>query len=158
MEINDATHSFDLHAGEALIEEIQSDWVRDAVDCAERIKTNPEWLQGEADGDAAGLQRYVDYVLAYHKANWADAMLNAALFFLRDELGFKRVWMHDFETGNVAKGINYGHPPRSLYTRLPKRFCFQRTAVGPNFICKYRSFRRKISSVKQPRWHYLELN
>ncbi len=147
----------DLDAGEALIEEIQSDWVREASWVAKAMEDDENWLEDEAECGLKGMQRYVKYVLAFHKANWANAMLTATLNFLHDELGIQRIWIHDFETGIAAKGLQWSRPPRSLYTSLPKRFCFQRTANGPNFICKYRSFRRKISSVSKPQWHYLEL-
>lgn len=139
----------ELDAGEALIEEIQSDWIRLALSgriLVERI----EEADGERErvvvrraleragicGNKRELTKYLEEVLAPHIRMWDEAMLSATVWFLRQELGVFRIFYHTFDTGNRLKGIPGGcHlPPRSLYTDLPKRFCFQETDRCPSFI------------------------
>lgn len=129
----------DLDRGEALIEELQTDWVRDVDDAL-------RWLErcgGEADslygcrirGGRRGLERYRREALAPYAAVWDEAMLFAALWFLQVELGIRRIWYHSFASGQHLKRFDHrDHPPRSLYERLPRRFCFQRTCDKPELL------------------------
>lgn len=124
----------DFETGEALIEEIQSDWVRFAHAFYDRAKVNG---QAELDGRTipiARVGRYVDRVLRPHAKVWDEAMLTAALGFIRTELGLTRVYMHDPETGAKLKSIVGALPPRSLYSTLPKRFCFEKVDEIPTFL------------------------
>ncbi len=83
----------DLDRGEALIEEIQSDWVRCATRAAEDALFSlvegdfepPAWLDG-ARCDALQLFRYVEHVLSNHRRWWSEAMLAASLWVLREHL------------------------------------------------------------------------
>ena len=53
-------------------------------------------------------------------------MLTATLDFVHRELGINKVFYHSFDTGVRLKGIESGWgPPRSIYTDLPRRFCFE---------------------------------
>jgi hypothetical protein len=133
----------DFGSGEALIEEIQNDWLRNAArgaryartviydHDAERASAGFRQARGVAPEDVI---RYYDDILRPHRLNWSDAMLGAALWFLWNEIGLRRIWFHDHATGSRLKKIAWNLPPRSIYTDLPKRFCFERTADAPAFL------------------------
>ncbi len=128
----------DLDSGEALIEELQNDWLRNAYDELSYVqkskKINP--------AIKTKLKRYVNDNLEPHAKTWSEAMLSATLFFLVKEIGIKKIWIHDFETGNRLKQIKWSKPPRSLYTSLPKKFCFEKVKQAPSFL--HQSFNRKL--------------
>ncbi|MCP4378833.1 MAG: hypothetical protein GY794_21985 [bacterium] len=117
----------DLDAGEALIEEIQNDWIRNALQ---------SWRHGwpETNAKPIAMARYLRDVLSPHMRIWDEAILSAAIWFLRSELGVRRIFYHTFESGTRLKQIDGTKPPRSLYTRLPNRFCFRETCVPPSFL------------------------
>jgi len=144
----------DLDDGVALIEEIQNDWIRKARSLEKRLAS---WLEHKTDyvrrfllprylpgGSAEAFRRYLDDILRPHEQLWDEAMLSATLWFLRNELGIRRIFYHTFASGNRLKGIDYTMPPRSLYTRLPRRFCFQETDEAPGFLMNQRRFRREV--------------
>ncbi len=119
----------DLTTGEALIEEVQSDWLR-------LVAAEVEWL-AEADArsrDSRAHQAYQRALFARYARIWPQATLLATLVVLRDHLGLRRVWMHRPETGAVLKGIEDVLPPRSLYTALPRSFCFAAVPELPEFL------------------------
>ena len=64
-------------------------------------------------------------------------MLAATIWFLREEIGISRIYYHTHEYGAQLKRIRWGLPPRSLYTSLPRRFCFERTEEAPEFLVRY---------------------
>ena len=74
---------------------------------------------------------YYETVLAPHVRTWAEATLCATLWVLRERLGIEAVWFHTFE-GSRLKGDC--DPPRSLYTDLPRKFCFGKTREAPAFL------------------------
>jgi hypothetical protein len=131
----------DPAGGEALIEEVQSDWIRDAeaagaaalANLAEGHFETPAWL-GDVGGDAADLHRYVEHVLRPHRRLWAEATLAASLWLLRERLGVRRIYMHTPESGAALKRIGGVPPPRSVYDRLPRAFCFGRGDAAPRFL------------------------
>ena len=109
----------DFDREEALIEEVQSDWLR-FVDAEVR------WM-AENRSQQRDLRRHRAYqraLMERYAKIWPEVMLLATLIVVRDFLGVRRIWMHLPESGAVLKGINGVQPPRSLYTQLPKRFCF----------------------------------
>ena len=116
----------DFASNQALIEEIQSDWVKGAAD------QEKNWYYGETN-----MQQYREVLRPYAKY-WDEAMLTAAVHFIHHELGIRDVFYHSFETGNRLKGIeryyHYGKPPRYLYTDLPNKFCFVKTNEAPDFL------------------------
>lgn len=136
----------DLDVGQALIEEIQNDWIRDALWAKKYVQRFLEKKTGRIWEDSyysRGLNckprdiiQYVDTDLADHIGIWDEAMLSATIWFLLEELGIKTIYYHTFETGNRLKymGSSYSRPPRSLYTKLPRRFCFEMTEEGPRWI------------------------
>jgi len=111
----------DLETGEVLVEELQSDWVR-----------MYRWEMPHEDEAKAKVARYEAQILAHHKRVWQEALLCAVLEFTDRELGIDRVWYHTWESGARLKDA--GDAPRSLYTKLPKRFCFQRTREVPMLL------------------------
>lgn len=148
----------DLTRGEALIEEIQNDWIREAL-WARRMAVRdrgPNYYWGSKLKNDWVI-RYVDSVLRQHEAIWDEAMLAATLWFLRKEIGVGTIYYHTHETGASLKKISGRLPPRSLYTKLPRKFCFTETEQAPGFLsCKTRSVAMK-KLLNQARFHSLAL-
>ena len=149
---------FDLDSGEALIEEIQSDWVRRASYCLQSIKrgTTPRYLDW-CKCKPEDFVTYAEKVLAPFNTLWSEAMLAAAIRFVHTELGIGSIYYHTHETGQKIKKVLGGAPPRSLYSDLPRKFCFQITDEDPAFIKNDHSFIRKKRSLKQVAWYQLAL-
>lgn len=147
----------DPKRGEALIEEIQSDWIRDATLAAEQALASlvagelerPCWLE-DAGCDALQLFRYVEYVLRNHRKIWDQAMLAASLWLLREHLGIRRIYMHTHDSGLVLKKIAHRPPPRSIYEQLPRRFCFERVRGIPMFLL--RDLPRSVDASRFELW------
>ena len=149
-----------LELGEALIEELQCDWIGYAL-CAsvQERDGGQRHLCGEPVGaDEVSLDRYRRQVLAPYVRIWDEAMLAAALWFLRQELGIRRVYYHTFESGNQLKGLRDRRPPRSLYAALPRRFCFRQTSEPPALLAMARNrLLRRMIRRGQLRWFVLDL-
>jgi hypothetical protein len=136
----------DLECGEGLIEEVQSDWIRNAEAAGQEALASlsegeievPEWL-GDVGCDALQLFRYVEHVLSHHRKIWDQAVLAASLWLLREQLGIRRIFMHTYESGCVLKNIDEPRPPRSLYERLPRSFCFEKVGESPRFLREHLS-------------------
>ncbi|MEM7426770.1 MAG: hypothetical protein AAF441_11800 [Pseudomonadota bacterium] len=134
----------DLDRGEALIEELQSDWIWNSRAARQRalrlLKETPgkrhdvRIVLGHTSMEAAAVCRYYDHIVAPHAAQWDQAMLSATIWFLVEELGLRRIYLHDHMSGCKLKGIGRERPPRSLYTKLPNRFCFEKTADAPDLL------------------------
>ncbi len=127
----------DLASGEALVEEVQTDWVRYALR-ARRIAARRGQVRY---GDGATISKdritqYVDSVLMPHVRLWDEAILAATIWFLREELGINTIYYHTHESGALLKKISYTLPPRSLYTKLPRKFCFSQSGERPDFLPK----------------------
>jgi len=141
---------------EALIEEIQSDWVREALHTRDHYKrqarrrTPRYWW-----GDGEGLERYCAEQLGAYTRLWSEAMLGATLEFIHRDLGIGTVYYHSFDTGAALKGIQYSLPPRSLYSELPRRFCFQPCQAPPRFLA--RGLRKRLAKLRKPLWYRLDL-
>src|SRR5690606_10378416 len=86
-------------AGEATIEEIQSDWVGDALGAAKLAREGKplSYLERDIDADADALLAYVDAVLAPHARFWAEATLTAALWWLVERRGVRRIFYNTWE-------------------------------------------------------------
>jgi hypothetical protein len=125
-----------LDTSEALIEEVQSDWVRDAL-----------WLAGLGDEEAGEWETYVEKELQPRLKTWGETMLTATIWFLAEEIGIKTIFYHTFETGARLKHLEESLPPRSIYTQLPKKFCFRKTHNGPLFLrdCAGKKFARSLT-------------
>lgn len=130
----------DWDTGEALIEEIQNDRLRDVGTDVERIRSRKltticSW---GVKMDAALVLRYWDERLRLSRQVWDEAMLCAAIQFIVQELGIRRIWYHSPVSGARLKEVS--NAPLSLYSDLPRRFCFEKTAELPRFV---RSPRRR---------------
>ena len=141
----------DLDRGEALIEEVQNDWIREAEyerRRLERYLACTKQCNCRMKPYAKAALRYVNQVLAPYVSIWDQAMLSATLFFLREELGIGSIRYHTWETGNALKRIDgLGKPPRSLYSRLPRQFCFTEVSDSPELLSG-RQMRRRLRRAK----------
>ncbi len=147
----------DLTTGEALIEEIQNDWLRDMDYLARYVKRCA--LRGHASVrlgnwtlDLAKALIYLESEIARHKVIWSEAMLSAAIKFLHEEIGIKRIYYHSPDTGAAMKNIRYSKPPRSIYKTLPKQFCFESVNEAPSFIARDKQAKRRIKTMKNQQW------
>ena len=130
----------------ALIEEIQTDWLRDAFHAAtwywRTIRRNGQRQRVKQHCNETGVskqawQRY-EQVLASHKKIWAEATLSAAIVLLKAEIGIDRIYYHTHNSGNILKGFRKDWaPPKSLYTKLPEQFCFRKTKEPPPMLEKH---------------------
>ncbi len=153
---------FDLNSGQALIEEMQTDWLRDVQSLYKRylsaVKREDKsfYFWGyKLSVDKA--ESYCKQTLAEHRI-WQEAMLMATLEFLWQEIGIHDVYYHSYETGKALKNINYDGPPRSLYSDLPKRFCFQLQDQGPEWIEQCKPARKRLNKLTQgASWYRLQL-
>lgn len=153
---------FDFDSGEALIEEVQNDWLRKAHrHCqisAGAIKAGYEYYRFRQKlYHAQDMQNYTTSILKRYSRLWSETMLFSAIQFIKDELGLNRIFYHSIETGRVLKNINYSVPPVSIYTDLPRKFCFEPVEIGPGFLHSNGSSKRRLKKIKQPSWFYLEI-
>lgn len=137
----------DLPRGQALIEEVQSDWVEHAsLECYGRTSMATRW------------RRYERHALRPHARQWSEAALCAAIEYLHGALGIADIYYHSFRTGNVMKHMKCCHPPRSLYTRLPRQFCFASTTEAPRFVVETaRGRQRRCLRRRDNVWFRLRL-
>jgi len=144
----------DLDTGEALIEEIQSDWIRGfnrAENCiAEKLRDKKE---KETHLEIKRFMQEESYTLEKLKQNkktWAEATLLAAIRFIREDLGIEKIYYHSFESGCALKRIDSSLPPRSLYTDLPRKFCMKKSNQIPVFLQNNRHFNRQSKKLNIP--------
>jgi len=160
-----ARMDIDMEKGEALIEEVQNDWIRNALRDFKSLakvcldeKGNREIRLKEKSRygfPARAVSRYFNDTLAFHKEIWDEAMFTAALWFIREELGIKTIYMHTHETGNVIKNLSRDFaPPRSVYEKLPKKFCFEKIKEVPDFLRKYysRNYKKIFGNISPSFW------
>lgn len=139
-----------------LIEEIQSDWLR--ILPQQRSK-----VLGKKRGLYKSLRlqeklNYIDETLKTYRPIWAQATMLAAVAFGVSELGVKRIWLHQYETGQRLKNIQNGHAPRSIYTDLPRQFGFEATHKAPKFIARARPrVLGRLRRMKRPAFWLLDL-
>lgn len=137
----------DLEVGEALIEEVQNDWIREADDewtWTQQSRVSTQETQNITHREKA-LERYVKQILKPHRKLWAEAVLAATLQFLLEDLNIRTVYYHTYEGGQRLKGMGYGQPPRSLYSALPKRLGFRKTDKVPLFLQQERRLRKTLA-------------
>ncbi len=123
----------DIENNEALIEEIQNDWVRNAYEDHMHY-TNDD-----------GYKSYIEDTLRPYEKIWEEAILAATIWFLLNEIGINTIYYYTYETGNIFKGLinQDSKPPKSLYTKIPKKFCFSLTENIPQFIKNARARENK---------------
>lgn len=145
---------------EVLIEEIQNDWLRRAENLLNNARKEKNIQYFERRGIKANidlLQNYFDGFLKPLKSIWDEAILCATLEFLAKDIGVKHVYFYEHNTGAHLKSLKCYKPPRSLYTKLPKKFGFKQVINAPNFISEDRFSQKKLKRIKSPQWHYLQL-
>lgn len=158
----------DLGTDEALIEEIQTDWIRRAIWSKRYLaalekgsisgrRYVPAYVKG-LGCDYEALSRYLEDALKPHMHMWDEAMLAAAIWFLKEEIGIGKIYYHTFNFGCQIKRITGSKPPVSLYTKLPDRFCFKKTRGAPGFLM-LKNNRKIVNLLKHhdPRFYLLEL-
>ncbi len=154
----------DIDTNEALIEEVQNDWLRDAKESYDYVNRRLQRQKQLKPGDIIDgihcsqqeLREYTHEILAPYYPLWAELSLAVAIRFIRDELGITTIYYHNFETGCQIKKIS-SLPPRSLYTQLPKQFGFRPTTTNPQFLTQDKKAKRYLKAIKQPRWQRLDL-
>jgi hypothetical protein len=142
----------DLDSNSALIEEVQSDWIRKVARLDERVELKlANGYPDSAPVQIYGLQcslatarAYAAHVREHYAPIWSEAMLWASIQFIRDELGLEALYYHSEQGGQLFKGINGTPPPRSLYTDLPRRFCFTPTREIPPFLSEDKEVRQVL--------------
>lgn len=155
---------FCLETGEALIEEIQNDWLRRAESWLKKVAylhrrhrgKLPYSIRNRFGGGLDGLNAYMREELEPYKKVWNEAALYYALTFIRDELGIKQVYYHTFETGTRIKNV-IRQPPRSMYTQLPRQFCFEEGDEVPAFVANDKAVRRRLKKIKPVRFYQLAI-
>jgi len=146
---------FDLDTGEALIEEIQTDLVRDMQTVAEaayqaRKKKRENFPKYGGRLKTLPFLRYWENDFSTYQKIWHEATLTAAIGFLFDELGLKTIYYHTHESGAFLKRIDGTNPPRSLYTKLPKQFCFEKTEEAPELLTSDKLWKRRCRAARRP--------
>ena len=142
----------DFDTDEVLIEEIQCDWIRE-VNSA--LKHGYQFY-GEYSKDE--LKTYANEIIVPYAKVWQEAMLAAAIDFIRHELGISQIYYHSFENGVRLKNIEYSKPPRSLYTKLPKQFGFQKSWYAPEFLMRQKKIKKFQNRVEEPCWFTLPIS
>ena len=120
--------SFDTD--EALIEEVQSDWIRYGLRKRKSLLERFEDLNREQLNEL----NYLSNVLLPHTRIWKEAVLSAAIWFVHKELGISKIFFHSHKSGCRLKRISFGLPPRSLYEELPKQFALKPVLEEPGFL------------------------
>jgi len=153
---------FDFDSGEALIEELQTDWIRRAAkhnQMAKRYRLqgcNTYFYYGE-EFNVAEMLQYTTEMLNKYQRSWMEITLFYAIELIREEIGISNIFYHSYETGALLKNINSRLPPRSLYTQLPKKFCFTPNKVGPKFITNDKKAKRRLKKAKNESWFKLAI-
>ena len=109
-------------------------------------------------GQPEDVEEYVLVVLKPYADCWDEAILTAAITFIHDELGIRKIYYHSAESGAKMKRLRWDLPPRSLYSKLPKRFGFKMTQEVPEFLKEDKSFRRLYKRIKPVTLHRLCLS
>ena len=99
--------------------------------------------------------RYIAVELKPYVDCWDEAILSAAISFIRDELGIGKIYYHTPDSGAKMKKIDVTFPPRSLYTDLPRRFGFRKTEEVPQFLRTEKSFKRVYKRIRPVTLHRL---
>ncbi len=148
----------DFTSDEALIEEIQSDWIKQVTNTFDRMTSHKDeedyYYEYGLDAEPTEIITYVDTILKPYMIVWEEAMLTATIQFIRNELGIHHIYYHTYETGCLLKHCT---PPRSLYTNIPRKFCFQETTEIPSFLYNLHHVRKELQRLPTPRFFKLSL-
>ncbi|HAA23421.1 MAG TPA: hypothetical protein DCR93_03570 [Cytophagales bacterium] len=144
---------FDLEGDTVLIEEVQSDFVKEVKYWAEKYEKRRS--EGKTLGYpyGYGLIQFWEKALLPSAKLWEEAMLATTLDFIEYELGYRKVYMHTWESGCRLKHIDGSWlPPKSLYTKLPKKFGFQLTCEHPDFLKDHKPLKRRKKKDENTEW------
>jgi hypothetical protein len=141
----------DLDKGEALIEEIQNDWLRLLNEqiklFLERILLNHELDNIDQCktlfGDQGLVKHYICNIIKVQSKIWSEAMMTATILFLYREFNIKKIFYHSNESADAYKYYGDSKPPKSIYSSLPKKFCFSLTQKRPDFL----SYENRINNL-----------
>lgn len=140
----------DMDRNEVLIEEVQSDWIRNALYLRERLECTGECCEDVKTRKAyKSVESYFNYLHPFVK-QYREILLASALYFIYEELGLTDVWYHSNESGIHYKMLRNSFPPRSIYKQLPEKFGFTKTAEKPQLIencAALKKFNRKAGSI-----------
>ncbi len=141
----------DFETNEALIEEVQSDATRKVLSMSKHYKRCRCSVCSER-------LKYVNWFQPYLKL-WSEALLCAAIEFIRCELGIERIFIHTARSGwQVKKMDKSWNAPRSLYSDLPKKFAFKQTYAAPEFLLQTRSYKQLIRRQPDIDFYQLSMN
>ncbi len=148
----------DFSQNEALIEEIQCDWLRKARRLLRTAKFhkkhNSTIAKGWAlNGSLDNIINYCEEFLSPYNKIWSEAMLSATIDFIEREMGINNIYFHSENTGHKVKKIKFSKPPRSIYSKLPRQFCFTKTKNAPEFLNGDKQFKRMYRKVANPEWY-----
>ncbi|MEM7469314.1 MAG: hypothetical protein AAF387_20855 [Pseudomonadota bacterium] len=150
----------DFGDNEALIEEVQSDWVRKAkrylLHLEHAKRSGRRAYIKFSDASRTDRIKYRTEVLPTYTVLWQEVILAATIWFIRRELGITNVFTHTAESGSKVKRITGDGPPISLYSKLPKKFCFQQGKEAPAMIAETQRYRRLAKKVPL-KWNRLVL-
>ena len=147
----------DLDGNEVLIEEVQSDWVRDVKKLKERYECpEPCCIEFGKGNSTRNFNRYYAYLHPYMKT-WSQILLSSALYFIINELGINKVWYHTNESGAHYKMIYHCLPPTSIYKQLPEKFGFSKTKEKPNLIANCKELKKLNRNGKDLEFYHLKL-
>ena len=153
----------DFRTNEALIEEIQSDWVRRVKSLLNNARYSARnghhrcASRWNVEGNLKDIVEYCEGIFQPYEKIWSEAMLGATIDFIRHELGINTIYYHTDSTGFRVKKIRNTHPPKSIYDKLPRQFCFTKIKQAPVFLNQDRSFYRAYRKIKNPEWFQLQL-
>ncbi len=157
----------DLSDGVALIEEIQSDWIRlaqrqrhrSAHICQEKDRAS-DWVWQEIRAMHKERLAFLDgKTLRRLEKIWPEAMLEATRHFLMEEIGIEEILMYNHLTGLHFKGLQNDRscqPPQSLYTKTPKRFGMSNIKTMPSFISG-KNPKGLNKAIRNKPWHFWRL-
>lgn len=145
---------------EVLIEEVQNDWLREAheaVSFLQNPKNDNSFKRWGIKPDIKLLNSYFETEIKPIQGIWDEAILCATLEFLVKEIGVKHVYYYEHNTGVKLKSLKYSQPPKSLYTKLPRKFAFEKVDSAPQFIAEDKYAKRKLKKIGPQKWYYLKL-
>lgn len=141
----------DFDYDEAIIEEIQTDWIRIAknekVTIEKKLKENEMCF--EEKKKMQNIIKYMDNTLNSHLKLWDEATMAASIWFLKEVTGIGKIFYHTYESGNKLKGLGNHKPPKSLYKTLPEKFAFRLTENVPLFLKAQKRFKKEKTNNLQ---------
>ena len=147
----------DFEHNEVLIEEVQSDWIRDVIRIKKWIDSEEKYFENRWFKKRSGaVNQYLNHMRSILKI-WDEALLSAAIWLIKNELGINTIWYHSFESSKHYKLMSCSLPPRSMYTDLPEKFMFTRVKETPGLILRCEELKQLSRKGKNLEFYRLEL-